>query len=361
MRILFNTVDLEKGGGVSSYSASLMSTIGNDVDNFTVGSRSSTTNKLNNYKLIRFIKDYIEFYKTISCNKYNLVQINPSFGFKAIIRDSIFLFLARIKKIKVLVFIHGWDLECERIIRTKFLPLFRAIYNKADAFVVLSKEFRSKLIEMGISKPIYIETTIVDDEIFSRPLPKREGREKINILYLSRVEKDKGIYETLDAFRILKSDHPQVTLTVAGDGGEFERAQRYAAELSLQDICFTGFIRGEEKHAAFCAADVYFFPTTYGEGMPTTVLEAMAYELPVVTRGVGGLNDFFENEKMGFVSDSKDPAVFASYIEHLILNTEDRLRIGRDNRLYAKERFAANKVAVRIKLIYEDTVYGTVK
>lgn len=95
--------------------------------------------------------------------------------------------------------------------------------------------------------------------------------------------------------------------------------------------------------------------------MPTTVLEAMAYELPVVTRGVGGLNDFFENEKMGFVSDSKDPAVFASYIEHLILNTEDRLRIGRDNRLYAKERFAANKVAVRIKLIYEDTVYGTVK
>lgn len=361
MKILFNTVDLKKGGGVSSYSGTLLSAIGSGVDNFTIGSRPGTAKEPNIMQFNRIVKDYFSYLQIIWMTKYDLVHINPSFKIKSLIRDSIFLLFAKIKKIKVLIFIHGWDPECERIIKLRFIFLFRAIYNKADAFVVLSNEFHDKLIEMGISKPIYVETTVVDNELFARPLPHRVGRETFNILYLSRVEKDKGIYESLDVFRILKKAHPQVTLTVAGDGDEFERAKLYASEFGLQDICFTGFIRGEEKHAAFCAADVYLFPTTYGEGMPTTVLEAMAYELPVVTRGVGGLNDFFENDKMGFISDSKDPTVFASYIEHLILSTEDRMRIGHDNRLYAKERFAADKVAERIRSIYEDTVYGTVK
>ncbi len=66
---------------------------------------------------------------------------------------------------------------------------------------------------------------------------------------------------------------------------------------------------------------MYLFPT-YHEGMPGSVLEAMGYGLPVITRTVGGLPDFFEHEKMGFITESLDASVFADFLEQLVKDPE---------------------------------------
>ena len=88
--------------------------------------------------------------------------------------------------------------------------------------------------------------------------------------------------------------------------------------------------------------------------MPTSVLEAMAYGLPVVTRPVGGLKDFFEDGKMGYITESLAPSVFAEAVEKLIREPETCRRMGRYNREFAHEHFAASRVAERIKRIYHE-------
>src|SRR3712207_2970921 len=90
----------------------------------------------------------------------------------------------------------------------------------------------------------------------------------------------------------------------------------------------SGYVRGADKIAALRTADVYLFPTEYGEGLPISILEAMAMQLQVVTRPVGGIADFFVDGEMGFVSDSVDPTVFADLVERLIDDRQLRLRIG---------------------------------
>ena len=354
MRVLLNTVCREINGGVADYYSVVSPFLGEGVEYFTVGARGE---KGNLCIIVRMLKDYLGFFRKLRRGNYDLVHLNPSLGSKAIVRDGIFLLIAKAMGKKVIVFMHGWNNRFERVLRQYFLSLFRMTYFKADAFIVLSSEFRDKLVDMGYQNLVFTETTVVDETIFTRTneeiarsrKPAQNG--KFNILFLSRIEREKGIYEAIDAFIILKSSHHSATLTIAGDGGELSNVRTYVIYRGIEGVEFTGYIRGEAKKNVFARADAYLFPT-YGEGMPISVLEAMAYGLPVITRPVGGIKDFFEDGKMGFVTDSLSPEVFSQMLEKIVGDQELRSRICTYNVAYAKEHFLASKVASRIEEIY---------
>lgn len=86
--------------------------------------------------------------------------------------------------------------------------------------------------------------------------------------------------------------------------------------------------------------------------MPTSVLEAMAFGLPIITRPVGGLSDFFENEKMGYLVQSLNPNDFAEKIIYLFDNQDSIEEIGEYNYIYAKKHFYASNVALKMESIF---------
>jgi glycosyltransferase involved in cell wall biosynthesis len=358
LKVLLNTVCLDIEGGVSNYYSVVRPFLGEGVEYFTVGARGQ---KGILGVIVRMLKDYLDFLLKLRNGNYDLVHINPSLRYKAIIRDGIFLLIAKAMGEKVIVFAHGWDNRFERVLRQYFLGIFRMTYMKADAFIVLSSEFREKLIDMGYRNLVFIETTAIDDGIFTRTdetipgtgKPSQNG--EFNILFLSRIERAKGIYEAIDAFAMLRSAHDYAKLTVAGNGGELSNARAYVLSREIEGVEFTGYLRGEAKRKVFSRADVYLLPT-YGEGMPISVLEAMAYGLPVITRPVGGIRDFFEDGKMGFVTESRSPEVFAQLLKNLAVDQGLRSRISAYNIAYAKDHFLASKVASRIKEIYKKVI-----
>lgn len=101
---------------------------------------------------------------------------------------------------------------------------------------------------------------------------------------------------------------------------------------------------------------IYILPTYHGEGMPHSLLEAMGFGLPVITRPVGGVIDFFEHGKMGYITESKDPAVLAELIENLIEDAELRREMAIYNFKYAQQRFLSSEVVKRLERIYKDTM-----
>lgn len=361
MRVLITTPGFEREGGVANYFSILERYLSSDVAYFTVGSRASDDSKWVSLK--RFIRDNHNFYKKLRENNYDLVHLNPSLGFKAVVRDGMLLLIAKKLKYKVVVFFHGWDKTFQNRLTKWKLKLFKHFIFKADAFIVLASEFRDKLVEMGCSKPIFLGTTLVDDVVFSifddeyscsKP---NNINSKFNILFLSRIERAKGVYEAVDTYRELKAVYPVVTLTIAGDGSELGSVQRYVSDKGLDGVEFLGYVFGQPKYDAFAEADVYLF-CSYGEGMPISVLEAMAYGLPIVTRAVGGIRDFFKDGRMGFLTESKDPAVFAELIDRLMMLGPDlRHQIGCFNHQYAREHFMASKVARRVEDIYQKILW----
>ena len=83
--------------------------------------------------------------------------------------------------------------------------------------------------------------------------------------------------------------------------------------------------------------------------MPTVVLEAMAFGLPIFTRKVGGLVDFFKNEKMGFISESLEPKDFADAMVSYLEDKDLAKTVSLYNAKYAKNHFMASSVAKQIE------------
>jgi glycosyltransferase involved in cell wall biosynthesis len=178
----------------------------------------------------------------------------------------------------------------------------------------------------------------------------------LDILFLSRIEKEKGIYEAIDSFHLLKNKCPQAELTIVGDGSELGLARDYVEEKKIPDVHFKGYLSGKAILEAFVAADVYLFPTWHGEGLPISILEAMVFGLPVLTRPVGGIPDFFEDGKMGFLLESKDPVIWAEMLEKLAFDRELVLSMGEYNHRYAEGKFRPDNVVKRLEAIYESVM-----
>lgn len=348
MKILITTPDLSNPGGVAHYYRVLRKYLPRDTDYFTVGRRKDEPG----LGVIRFIQDVRRFRRTLPV--YDVVHVNPSLAGKAIVRDGLFVRAAKKQKKKVVVFVRGWDNAFEVRLKKRWLGLFKTYYFNADAFIVLAKEFENSLREMGYAGPIYMETTAVDDSVFeANGTVSGKPDRGFNILFLTRIVKAKGIYETLDAYASLSGKYPDITLTITGDGDELEAVRQHIQRRKLRGVHLTGYLSGGAKLKAFRHADCYVFPTTHGEGMPNSVLEAMASGLPVITRPAGGLKDFFEHGKMGYLTESLDPRVYADLIETLILDPQLRRRMGGYNHDYAKQRFMASSAAGRLMAIYQ--------
>ena len=298
---------------------------------------------------MRLFSDYRSFKRQLrQAEGTEIVLLNPSFGYKSLLRDALFLRASKRAGKRTVVFFRGWEAKCERAVRRRFARAFRFAYARADLVLVLATEFERALRDLAYRGPIVVETTAVADGDFEPPNSERAPSKTVELLFLARVERNKGVYRAIEAFELLRKAGADVALTIAGDGTELERARQYVVERAITGVRFPGYVRDAEKLAVFRQADVFLFPSSHGEGMPNSVLEAMAHGLPVVAAAVGGLRDFFEDGKMGFLCDSEEPARIAEAVQRIVADPALCSAIGTFNRDYADRRFRASRVAGRL-------------
>lgn len=351
MKILVNTPNYKKpaSGGVANHYYGLKNYWNEDIRYNIVGSR----NKAGGGKYwLPF--DILKFVIKIIFFSPNLVVINPSLASNALRRDALFLKIAKIFGRKVLVFFHGFNIfYAEEVNGVDFVSKF----GEADAFIVLSNKAKDYLQKWGIKVPIELATTKVDDRlIFGFNIGNRNGSVN-NILFLTRITKEKGIFIALETFKLLSEKYPRLQYTVVGAGSELGEAKQYVMDNKIPNVVFTGALTGDALVNQFKQGDLYLF-TSFHEGMPTSVLEAMAFGLPVVTRPVGGLVDFFENGKMGEMVDSFDAVDFVPIVEKYLNDAELTKQTSCYNHQYAKNKFLASQVALNLEKIFGKVIKG---
>lgn len=285
-----------------------------------------------------------------------LVQTSTSLDRDSVLRDGLFLIIAKLFGKKTIVFFRGWDQNFVSELQKKHFPFFRHTFLKSDALIVLSSRFKTQLLDWGYKKEIYVETTVVDGNLI-----KSNGYEEIcnlrklntstTILFLARVEKEKGLYECINTFHILNKKFSDLKLVIAGDGFELENAKVYVENNAIKNVEFTGHVVGEEKRNLYINSHLYFFPS-YTEGMPNTVLEAMAFGLPIITRPVGGLIDILEDGVTGYMTESLKPQDFELLIMKLLSSKELMATIGFHNYTVANQKFIDVNVVERLETIF---------
>lgn len=357
--VLITVPDLTIIGGKANYYSALQGRFAGKVQYFTYGSRGKGNKEGKMAFVKRMLMDYWNFYKTIRKDNFGIVHINPSLEFNGFFRDALFLLIAKaILGKKVVVFWRGWSKEFELQVEEKYMWFMRKTYLKASSSIVLAKEFEQKLRQWGYAKPIYQETTVLDefliDGLTNEKITEKYAATGTQLLFLARLERNKGIFEILEVYQKLKTEYPELSLVVAGDGGAMAETKSVIAENKIADVTLLGFVRSEQKRQALLSSHVYLFPSWHGEGLPNSLLEAMGCGMPVLTTANAGIKDFFEHEKMGLILDDCSSEELLSKLQSLLADRNRQLKIALYGHEYAKEHFAASKVVKRLEAIYSD-------
>ena len=347
MKMLINVPSLKLLGGVANHYEGLQAFWTKNVKYNTVGKRS---NKHGSGKYW-LPWDLLKFVFRLFVFRPDVVLLNPSLGETALKRDFIFLNLAHFLRFKVIVFIHGFNWDYVKEIDKKWAV---CNLNKSSLIFVLANAFKVELGTWGVTCPIELTTTKVNDALLKNFDVEllRTGEVK-NILFLSRIERAKGVYEAIDTYSLLKSKYKYLTFTFVGDGSELETLKQYVKKQNISDVRFTVALNGDKLKNEFQKADFFFFTSYYGEGMPTAVLEAMAFGLPIMTRTVGGLCDFFEDGKMGRITESMNPLEYAQMMGPFLIDTSLTRKVSFYNYAYAQKYFLASKVAKQMESLIE--------
>ncbi len=357
-KILILVPDLNLPGGVANYYNTLQLEKSGNISYFTVNKLKSQSGVATAFRLMT---KYCQFFYTIIRNGYKLIHVNPSLDKRSFYRDLVFIFIARLLNRKTLIFFRGWlDSYEDEIKKSRFKSfLFRISYAKANKYIVLSNIFKDKLIKLGVPSDtdFFIETTVADSSYLSEfDLSKKLSsfKQKINFLFLARIEKEKGVYIAIEAYKEFFEKQPGISssLIIAGDGPELPAVKGYVEKYKVPNIEFTGYVKGEMKKKLLLTSHIMLFPTYYGEGLPNSILEGMLYGMPVISRSIAGIPDVVVNEENGYLSDSLQPTAFADFLPMLVNDYELYCRMANKNHDKALNTFTVEKVRERILSIY---------
>lgn len=148
----------------------------------------------------------------------------------------------------------------------------------------------------------------------------KDNSENIIIGVVGNLRCQKNHKCLLYAFQLLEAEIPQVRLLIVGAGPEEESLKQLSRDLGIHTkVTFTGAkLSTWDIYPIF---DIYCLPSHY-EGLPLTILEAMAAEIPVVGTKVNGIRDIITNGKTGILVEPDNPAALAKGIKQLICNKE---------------------------------------
>jgi phosphatidylinositol alpha-mannosyltransferase len=197
----------------------------------------------------------------------------------------------------------------------------------------------------------------IDIERFTgaKPLPQlMDG--KLNILFVGRMEKRKGLKYLLRAFIAVKREMPDARLVVVGEGRLREGYERSIRKAGVEDVVFAGWVSDSELPRYYASADIFCAPNTGNESQGYVLLEAMASGKPVIASNIEGFATVVTDGVEGHLVLPKDAGSLALALVHLLADSGLRREMGRRARLRAEE-YGWDRVAQRVLSYYERLLY----
>lgn len=231
-------------------------------------------------------------------------------------RKSIFILISWLFKKKIVLHIHGGQFE---------------VFVKNHPFILHILKRCSRIIVLSPSKLIYYQEhfalnniTVINNVISSPITMEKEIDDHVNFLFLGSLCKGKGIYDLLDVISRNKDRYAgKMKLFICGNGN-VEKVKKIIKENQLDQIAFyIGWIDGEKKIEILNKSHVYILPS-YVEALPISILEAMSYNLPIISTRVGAIPNIVYNNENGFLIDPGDKDALKNAITEMISITPEK-------------------------------------
>lgn len=227
--------------------------------------------------------------------------------------------------------------------------LSRMIVRGSDRIVAVSRAAAAHAISLGATKQTtHVVQNGVDTDVFH---PASDPPERQSILYVGRLVKNKGPQDLLEALPKVFDEHPNARATFVGTGPLRDKLKTRVRELNIENrVKLSG--RVEDVSAVMRKSSVFCRPS-YTEGLPLTLLEAMATGIPPVVTPVAGVPEVVDDRKTGILVPQKDPDALSDALTTVLNEPETASELGRSAREYVVENHSWDNRADQIIEIYK--------
>jgi len=241
-------------------------------------------------------------------------------------------------------------------LKNRFLGLRRlkALIDRMDKFVVISREIETELTGIGVAEnKLYHNPNGVDTSKFSPCVSDKKAvlRNELRIkpgpvaVFTGRLSSEKRVDHLIKIWPSVRTEYPQAQLLIVGEGEEGFRLKRLAKD----GVIFVGLV--DDVSPYLQAADLFVLPSAT-EGLSNALLEAMSTGLPVVATSIGGAQELIDHKKNGWLIPPENMTELQEAILYLFGNEQDRFRMGEQARQKIVGEFDLNLIARRLKDLY---------
>ncbi|HYY30098.1 MAG TPA: glycosyltransferase [Chthoniobacterales bacterium] len=238
-------------------------------------------------------------------------------------------FLRR-NSLPAVVSFHGADAHVH-VASSAAQRLLRLLFGSCAIVLARSESLARSLVDLGCPpEKLQIQRTGIPQEIFSFVPRRRPEDGAWRLLQACRLIQKKGLETTILAFAVLSRQCPNANLTIAGDGPLRDVLRKLVTDLRLQDrVRFTGFVAQPELLTLYQESHLFLHPSEQAadgdrEGIPNSLLEAMATGLPCIATRHGGIPEAITHMKSGILAGESEPENIANWLQRL--TNDDLLR-----------------------------------
>jgi colanic acid/amylovoran biosynthesis glycosyltransferase len=253
---------------------------------------------------------------------------------------------------------HGADVLVE-MERPAYRHATKQMLDAVTRVFVRSASLQRAVVELGCdeNKIDIVRTGIPLDEF---PFREREfpADGEWRFVQASRLIEKKGLATTLHAFTAFLLQYPHASLTIAGEGPMLDELEKLTRKLKIDDrVTFPGFVASEKLREIYYGSHIFLHPSETGsdgnqEGIPNSMLEAMATGLPVFATDHGGIPEAVENGMSGILVPERDYEALSRVLLETVQDRHLLARLARNGANAVAEKFDQRKQIRRLEEIY---------
>jgi glycosyltransferase involved in cell wall biosynthesis len=308
-------------------------------------------------RICRLVLSPFQFAMMLIRERPDVIHINTSLVPRAYWRDIVYLVIARSFRKEIVTQIHGGALPQSFFDRPFLRWVLKKFLRASHVVVVLSSEevrayrtFDERVRVELVPNAIAVTEAMTNHRESNVDAP-------LQIVYVGRLVRTKGVFDALVAARQLKDEAVPFRFQIAGSGPDEMEVRREILRLGLgTDVLMLGPIAGDAKTTLWLTSDVFAFPTFHLEGLPYTILEALAAGCVPVTCAVAAIPDVMRNGQHGIFIPPHDPAAIAAAIRRLAENRDELRQMSDAGRRRVAEQYTVDRLVAQFREIYAGMV-----